>query len=174
MEMWNRRNRRRRLGATVVGVAAVMGAGLESSPAHAVPPRTTYSSQDVKVCGFPVHVESSVNIDGSTTTRPDGSTVTHVYGNARAVLTQPLTGASIVETFPGSNDYTTNPDGSRVNHFNGGLFLYLYLGAADAAQLGLPRLAAIHGRVTVTFDPTGTRTSFSWTGSVRDLCAALS
>src|SRR5688500_5688920 len=119
--MLNSGIRLRRLVASVAGVAAIAGAGLVSSPAHAVPPGTTYSSLDVNVCGFPVHVESSVNMDGSTTTRPDGSTVTRDHGNARAVLTQPLTGASIVETFPGGNVYTTDPDGSRVNHLNGGL-----------------------------------------------------
>ena len=166
------RTRLRRTAATaIVGVAAVVGTGSASNPANAQPPGTAYSSFDVDVCGFPIHVESIVNMDGTTMTRPDGSTVTHVYGNARAVLSQPLTGESIRETFPGTNQYTTNPDGSRVNHLNGGLLLYL--GEADASQLGLPRLVAIHGRVTTTFDSDGTRTSFTWTGEVRDLCAAF-
>lgn len=105
------------------------------------------------------------------TNQPDGTVVRHVSGAFLATLTNQTTGKSIKVNASGPETDFFYPDGTVTVIGQG-----KWIGSLDfAAMLGSGLLFAMNdGRIVWTFDSLGNTTSFSHTGHVTDLCAAVS
>jgi hypothetical protein len=110
------------------------------------------------------------------TDNPDGSQSSRVTGSASVTLTNDTTGKSIAVNISGPATLTDEPDGSGLIDAQG--HQIYWWNKQEQANLGLPggpdQLFLYTGHVVIRTDPNGVGTSWTRTGSVTDLCAALS
>jgi hypothetical protein len=154
------------LTALLVGVMATgVAAGKPGPPPPPFPPNSCGSFNVVLAI-------TMANIGVKNITHlPDGAVVVHFSGTFHATLTNQTTGKSIDVNASGAETDTSYPDGSFTVFDRG-----ITIGPVPFANLLDPNLlfAANNGTVMWTFDSFGNLTSFSHTGHVTDLCAAVS
>lgn len=164
---------RKALLGGVVGCATALG--LAASPAVAAPGLTGTGEMGSLVlsgyCSFDVSIVYLDHEHSTTTTLPDGSTVTQVNGAFKAVVENVATGKTISYNLSGPGTFTTSPDGTVQAVVRGP---YLAFTTPENSYPGVPTLSYTTGRVTWTVDPSGLTTSSSSSGPQTDVCAALS
>jgi hypothetical protein len=154
------------LAALLVGVMATgVAAGKPGPPPPPFPPTSCGSFDTVLAITMANIVVKNI------TYPPDGSVVVHLSGTFHSTLTNLTTGKSIDVNASGAETDTYYPDGSLTVFDRG-----ITIGPVPFANLLDPSLlnAANDGTVLFTFDSSGNQTSFSHTGHVTDLCAAVS
>ncbi len=153
------------LAALLVGAMATGVAADKPGPPPPPFPPTSCGSFDT------VLALTMLNQKVTFTYQPDGTVVRHVTGAFLATLTNLATGTSIKVNASGPETDFLYPDGTVTVIGQG-----KWIGGGDfAAMLGPNLLFAMNdGRIVWTFDSSGKTTSFSHTGHVTDLCAAVS
>jgi hypothetical protein len=154
------------LAALLVGAMATGVAAGKPGPPPPPFPATSCGSFDVVLA-----ITKSNIVVKNITHHPDGTVVVHFSGTFQSTLTNQTSGKSIDVNASGAETDTYNPDGSLTVFDRG-----ITIGPVPLANLLDPNLlfAANNGTVTWTFDASGNLTSFSHTGKVTDLCAAVS
>jgi hypothetical protein len=160
----------RRMVAVALFVLAVV---MQSSPAHAdAPTRIFLDNQPLSfgagaACSFPVLLTPTVSKEVlQTWTDSDGNPVRAlITGNLVVQTTNLLTGASITQESSGPIDITFNPDGSQDIMFTGRNIMII----ADPVDLIM-----LSGHAIAHVDPAGNFVVLSRSGSVIDICAAVS
>ena len=95
-----------------------------------------------------------------------------ITGNARATVTNQLTGESIAFNISGPATVVINPDGSFSAEAGGPNLLWT---TQDNSFPGVPTISYTTGRVTFAVDASGQTTSYTLAGGTRqtDVCALL-
>jgi hypothetical protein len=154
-----------------VSAAAIFAAALLVPAAMAEGPvREPLEDQNLtweagQTCEFAVKVETLRNT-ATVKTFPDGHIV--ITGHLVQRLTNVTTGESRTLNVSGPLALWFNEDGSGRLIGRGPLIFFLFEG-----DVGGPGIVYTKGRVEGTFDENFLLTSFSRSGSITDLCAAL-
>lgn len=154
------------LAALLVGVMATGVAAGKPGPPPPPFPATSCGNFDVVLA-----ITMSNIVVKNITHLPDGTVVVHLSGTFQSTLTNQTSGKSIDVNASGAETDTFYPDGSYTVFDRG-----ITIGPIPFANQLDPNLlnAANDGTVTWTFDSFGNLTSFTHTGNITDLCAAVS
>ncbi len=148
-------------GAMTTGVAA-------AKPPPPPPPVTSPCPSFTALITFTLDNEVT-----TVTPLANGNTTVFTSGVLLATATNESTLKSIKVNASGTGLATIYPDGSGTATGHGHQLFY-DIPPAYTSEFGIPPIGLYDGNVTFTFDSLGTFTSFSYTGRVTDLCAALS
>jgi hypothetical protein len=171
----------RRVGVIVAlgALLGMFGGVVTASPALARGPKWEFVrgatvTLPSSFCGFKVRVTPVSRQFVKVLKTTDGSETVLFTGTLTLSYTNLSTGKAVTEKIAAtSSTFTANADGS-VTVVNRG-HSPLFLSPADAQRLGLPTVSVLAGRLTISTDPDGKRTSLSLHGHVLvDVCAALS
>ncbi len=122
-------------------------------------------------CPFDVDVKVLRNTEyATTTTAPDATVTQHITGDVQVTVTNDTTGATIPLNISGPGTYTYYSNRSFSGDVTGPNLLWTL---PQYTYPGVPTLAYTTGHVTFAVAANQMTTSYSNSGTQKDMCAAL-